>query len=130
MRIDPKDLRSEVQGLLDQFGWEAEACIRTATEKTAKQVVKELKTGNFGFNDKSYSKGWTRKMTSKRLSASVVIYNKTEGQLTHLLEFGHAKRNGGRTRAFPHIAPINDKVPEMFVDNFTDALADQLINNT
>ena len=69
MKIDPKDLRSEVQSLLDKFGWEAEACVRTAVEKTAKQVVKELKTGDFGFNDKTYSKGWTRKMTSKRLSA-------------------------------------------------------------
>ena len=53
---------------------------------------------------KKYADSWKIKYEENVLKADATVYN-TQGQLTHLLEDGHATRNGGRTRAFPHIKP-------------------------
>ena len=59
-----------------------------------------------------YAKGWRTENTGTRLSPGQTVYN-TQPGLPHLLEFGHAKRGGGRVSAIPHIAPVNDNIPEM-----------------
>ena len=132
MRIKAADFSKTVQGLMDKFGDVAESVLADAVWKTAGTAVKELKKGQsspqFQGGEK-YNKGWSRKLVTKRLYAEAIVYNKTAPGLAHLLEFGHAKRNGGRTRAFPHISPVNDQVEDMFVDNFTDALAQKLIED-
>ena len=63
-----------------------------------------------------YSKGWKTTVLSREHFIKVTIHNKNY-RLTHLLEKGHATRNGGRTRAQPHIQPVESEVNEMFVRN-------------
>ena len=122
MRIEPADLQRVVNGILSDYADDVREAVDEATMKTAADAVKKLKTNSMPFKDNTYSKGWTKKVTRNRLYSQATVYNRTEGRLTHLLEHGHALRNGGRARAFPHIAPVNDQVPEVFEEKLEAAL--------
>lgn len=61
-----------------------------------------------------YASGWTSQYEENRYSMQGTIYNKKVPGLPHLLEYGHALRNGGRTKAVPHITPVEEKVTEEF----------------
>lgn len=91
---------------------------RTLAEEliaAGKQAQKELRATaprrKKGKTAGRYAKGWTVKSVDKKNGKfEVIVYNKTDYQLTHLLENGHALVRGGRTigkgwvDAHPHIA--------------------------
>lgn len=60
----------------------------------------------------SYKTGWTFK---KDKNGKFIVHNKTDYQLTHLLEYGHAKVNGGRVAARPHIKAVEEEMIKEFV---------------
>ncbi|MEY9973167.1 hypothetical protein ABH966_003551 [Lysinibacillus sp. RC46] len=75
-----------------------------AEDVTSKAVTKLKQTSPVGdyAGGGQYASGWKVKKQKGRY----IVHNATNYQLTHLLEKGHATRDGGRTRAFPHIKPV------------------------
>lgn len=68
-----------------------------------------------------YAKGWRTEDTGTRLAPGQTVYNTKPG-LPHLLEFSHALRGGGRSVAQPHIAPVNDKIPQLIEEGLEKRL--------
>lgn len=111
----------------------ADTCDENADEAvklTAKEAAQELRnahpagSGRYSSWDKGYNKGWTVTQTKrdKREHKSATVHNKDHYQLTHLLEKGHALVKGGRTRAFPHIAPVAEWAEEKLIQRMKQGL--------
>lgn len=107
--IQPNEFYDTINKLLDEYGDDVAEAVATTARKVALEGKKKVKAGGQG-NWTNYNPSWSIKTESDRLTFSAKIYNKKHYRLTHLLEFGHAKVNGGRTRVFPHIKPVNDWV--------------------
>ena len=101
-------LADAVMEELTEYNALAQETMKKAVTKAGQTVRKEIQSGAPVRTGK-YAKSWTAKKTresSTRLE--VTTYSPSRYMLAHLLEHGHAKRNGGRTRAFPHIAPAEE----------------------
>lgn len=103
--IRPDQLGGEIARLLSEYTTEVEQGLEKAQKKVSSKAVKELKATSPNRTPK-YALGWR----SKKTEDGRLVYNATSGQLTHLLEKGHALRQGGRTRAFVHIRPVEQSV--------------------
>lgn len=117
-KVAVDNLSDAVLKYLNEYREDIQDDVEELTDSTIKMAKSELSaispraTGD-------YAKGWRIKLQTKdKLKYHKVIWNKPKYRLTHLLEFGHITRNGvTRTRAFPHIRPVEDKYRERF---FTD----------
>ena len=93
-----------MDGLIEYAGLATDV-MKDCVTKAGNTVKYEVKA-NAPVRTGQYKKGWAvKKQKETANSLELVVHNKKRYQLTHLLEKGHAKRGGGRVRAFPHIAP-------------------------
>ena len=96
--------------------------MKAAVKKAGDEAKKDVQAGAPVKSGK-YKKSWTVKTTKENSnSLELTVHSRNRYQLAHLLEFGHAKRNGGRTRAFPHIAPAAAKAAELLEKEVERAL--------
>lgn len=107
---------TDVVDILNEYSVEVQEEISNTAIKLANQAVDELKTTNNTYKIRTgkYNKGWRVNEKKGRGYINCTVHNATNWQLTHLLENGHLTRNGGRTRAFVHIKPVEEKIVNQY----------------
>ena len=102
------NLASEVMKGLMEYKDLVTSDMKVAVRKAGRSVKKDIQA-NAPKKTGAYSKSWkvsTTKETSESLE--LTVHSPKKYQLAHLLEKGHAKRNGGRVPGKPHIAPAEE----------------------
>lgn len=111
-------LAEMIGAVLDEYAEGVQDDLAGVTNKIAKAGAKALRAASrttFGGSGE-YAKGWTVETGTtkhRQIVAEATIYNKIPG-LPHLLEYGHANWNGGRTPGHPHIAPVEKQIVESY----------------
>lgn len=106
--------------VLEKYGSEVNDVLEDVIAEVAKEAAKEVAAASPKKSGK-YSKGWKTENTGTRLVPGRTVYNIRPG-LPHLLEYGHALKGGGRTKAQPHIAPVNDRIIDKIEEKLGKAL--------
>ena len=118
------EIAKQVSALLMEYGDRVNDNVRGILPGIVEKGIAELKQTSPRSKAKTrhYADQWTKKewSTSKYYNGTT-IYNR-EYQLTHLLENGHAKVNGGRVEGRPHIAPVEQEMIEELVEGVTKAV--------
>jgi hypothetical protein len=117
----------DINDILRGYGDDIQTLIQDEAVKIAKDGVKVLKSSSpkskrASANRGRYAKGWSVKKEVKRGEVHCIIHNRTDYQLTHLLEKGHLKRNGGFVKPITHIKPVEEQCISEYVKNVTDAI--------
>jgi len=120
--ISIDQLANAIMDTLLDYADAATEDVKQAVKETADSVRDEIRQ-NAPRNTGDYAKSWAAKKQKESSSAlSLVVHSRNRYQLTHLLEFGHAKRGGGRVSAQPHIAQAEEHGIERLEENIRKAL--------
>ena len=109
VEIDVSKLAKQVADDLKEYSEETAKIVDGCIDEVADQCVEKLKTTSPRRTGK-YAESWKAETVyAKSGNKRVIVRNKKYYYLTHLLEYGHAKKGGkGRVKAFVHIKPVEE----------------------
>lgn len=96
--------------------------VKEAVKNVSKTVIEDIENTAPKHTGK-YAKSWAVKTLNETGSRLVlVVHSRNKYQLTHLLEYGHAKRGGGRVEARAHIKLAEEKAVKSFEEKIREAV--------
>ena len=116
-------LASAINEALQEYRDLAAEDMKRVINEAGKTIRKEIKA-RAPKESGQYAKSWrVKKIHEDSQTVELMVYSLKRYFLTHLLEHGHAKRNGGRVSARPHIAPAEEVGEEKLMKDLKKALA-------
>lgn len=97
--ISMGELSAAIQAELEDYGEAIAEDFRKNVKKVTADTVKRLERTS-PRDSGEYASGW---VSEEQSPSSCIVYNKKKGQISYLLENGHAIATGGRVEAIPHI---------------------------
>lgn len=124
--MNVNNLAKSIANELEKYSQEIADNLKRDTEIVAKECAEELKNTSPKSKkggSKTYAKGWSFKKSYESNSGiRYRVFNKNKPQITHLLEYGHAKVNGGRVEAKPHIKQAEEKAKEKLIKKVKESV--------
>lgn len=122
------ELAQAISDVFDEYEQLSQRQVREAILRTGKKLAQDINARaktTFGGTGK-YARSWRSKedtTQSTRLNTVAVVYANENGyRLAHLLEKGHALRNGGRVAGRPHIEPATEAARDTLIEEIKKEL--------
>lgn len=103
--MDISQLSQAIEAELNSYMKDTTDTMRDVVDEVTYEAVEQLKVTS-PHQSGGYAKGWKSKATTDTNTALTKTIHNSKPGLTHLLENGHAKQNGGRVEGIKHIVPV------------------------
>lgn len=116
IRID--QLAEAITSAVRSYTADVSEAIEKKVDEVAEAVLQDTKR-TAPVRTGKYRKGFAKTKRTKPGQGykGYYIWNKKDYRRVHLLEFGHAKRSGGRVAAKPHLRPAFDRNAEQLQED-------------
>ena len=112
-KVKSDEFASAIEDALSRYAGVVLSDVKEAVSAVGKETCDEIRDRAQAYGWKNYAKTWsvkTEPLSHGAVGEKAIVHAKTGGyQIAHLLERSHPLRNGGRSRAFPHIGPAEDQ---------------------
>ena len=121
LEVNIGDLADAVMSGLEEYAKLSTDSMKESVRKAAKLCKAEI-VANAPVDTGKYKKSWRISTTGESANKLDIVVHSERYWQPHLLEHGHATRNGGRVSARPHIAPAEKKAVEQLEKDIQAAL--------
>lgn len=126
-KVTIENLNEAIADILEEYQGDIQSNISVITKRIGQKGAQALRNQTKAtFNGKKYASGWGYTVEEKRLYTTVIIHNKKQAGLAHLLENGHVKANGTGRYGFydgvEHIYPVEKELIASYESEVKNAL--------